>query len=215
MNYDEYITSLKRNRRADCLLYEEFDRKYNVNTSHPVELTASGEYAPGFIENDTEGNVGYQNTTISSIETMNSYFSAVPKIRDYTFLDVGCGKGRVILASLAQNAPYGAYRGFEAEETLWSIAQDNIRNTNIEIDKPIEIILADAREFICNSDPTVYFFFEPFSKEVFDQFMQNNWEIISNSPHFLVFHILQHFDVEKYTKSKPVFNDNFITIYSS
>lgn len=213
------MNSLKNNLRQlsniDCLQYKEFDSKYNIDTLHPTKIAKDGLELPDFIKFNIPGNIDYQNTMISSIETMNSYFKNINDINEYTFLDLGSGKGRVILASMSQNAPYGSYKGLEAQESLWRVAEENLKTTNININKPVEFILGDIRNYKCNSKPTVYFFFHPVDKYVFDQFMQNNWSIISKSKYFLVFHLLQDYDVEKYTQSVPIFNDNFITIYSN
>jgi SAM-dependent methyltransferase len=86
--------------------------------------------------------------------------------QEYDFVDIGCGKGRVLL--VASNFPFRSICGIELSQLAFQIAEKNIR-TYRSIDRKcfnIHIRNLDARDFEPDVANTVYYFFEPFDTDV-------------------------------------------------
>jgi SAM-dependent methyltransferase len=87
--------------------------------------------------------------------------------RDYTFIDFGSGKGRVLLA--ASEYPFGRIVGVEFAEELHIQAVDNIRRyrSRSQRCRVVESVHADATEYPIPDTPLVLYFFNPFARPVF------------------------------------------------
>jgi SAM-dependent methyltransferase len=81
---------------------------------------------------------------------------------EYEFVDIGCGKGRVLL--VASNFPFRSICGIELSQPAFEIAQKNLRIYQCADQKcfNIRICNVDARYFEPSIANTVYYFFEPF-----------------------------------------------------
>lgn len=85
-----------------------------------------------------------------------------PNFRDFTFVDLGSGKGRTLL--MASDYPFRRILGVELLPSLHQIAQDNLRQYKSESQKcfALEAICADATAFPFPEDPLVIYLFNPF-----------------------------------------------------
>ena len=81
--------------------------------------------------------------------------------RDFTFIDIGSGKGRTLL--MASDYPFRRIIGVELLPELHRIAQENIRKYKNENQKSfaIESQCVNAREFVLPEDPIVLYLFNP------------------------------------------------------
>jgi len=203
--------------RADCIKFQEFDEKHNVETSHPIveaERKDYGDFKPSFIDNSDRfpGSRGYQNTALLWIDEMNNYFSNVEKIEDYSFIDIGAGKGRAILHTLATNDIYKDYTGLEIDPELATIFMNNINSTNIKINKPVEVKCVDVRDYICTNHPAVYFIFQPFDQDVWNTFMEKNHETLKAAKAYFAFIHRGDYEWYKYFETEPVLVTHGLTI---
>ncbi len=88
--------------------------------------------------------------------------------RDFTFLDLGSGKGRTLL--MASDYPFRRIVGVELLPALHQIAQENLRLYKSEAQKcfELEAICGDATDFpfpgALNEEPLVLFLFNPFGE---------------------------------------------------
>ena len=82
--------------------------------------------------------------------------------RDFTFIDLGSGKGRTLL--MASDYPFRRILGVELLPSLHQIAQQNLRQYKSESQKcfALEAICADATAFPFPEDPLVIYLFNPF-----------------------------------------------------
>lgn len=82
--------------------------------------------------------------------------------RDFTFLDLGSGKGRTLL--MASDYPFRRIAGVELLPSLHRIAQENLRQYKSDSQKcfALESICADATTFPFPDDPLVIYLFNPF-----------------------------------------------------
>jgi hypothetical protein len=80
---------------------------------------------------------------------------------DFTFIDLGSGKGRTLL--LASEYPFGRILGVELLPALHAIAEHNILNykSDSQFCRKIESICADACEFVFPLEPIVLYLFNP------------------------------------------------------
>ena len=81
--------------------------------------------------------------------------------REFTFIDIGSGKGRVLL--MAADYPFRRILGVELFAALHRVAEENIRNykSDSQRGRTIESLCADAREFEFPPEPTVLYLFNP------------------------------------------------------
>ena len=93
-------------------------------------------------------------------------------LRDFTLVDLGSGKGRVLLMA----AQYGFKRivGVEFMPEWHKIAETNIRKFTAQygIASPIESFCMDAREFNFPAGPLVLYLFNPFPEPVLSEVLE-------------------------------------------
>jgi SAM-dependent methyltransferase len=82
--------------------------------------------------------------------------------REFTFIDLGSGKGRTLL--LASDYPFRRIVGVELLPTLHQIAQDNLQKYKSASQKcfTLESICGDATAFPFPAEPTLLYLFNPF-----------------------------------------------------
>lgn len=81
------------------------------------------------------------------------------------FLDYGCGKGRAVV--VAAMHPFRRVIGIELSPELCDIAKENVRRAARKLECPdVEIVAANAMDYVVPSDVTVVFLFNPFQGRV-------------------------------------------------
>lgn len=91
----------------------------------------------------------------------------------FTFIDLGCGKGRVLL--MASAYPFKRIIGVEFMPDLHHAAQKNIASYSNDRQqcRQIETVCMDARDFQFPDGPLVVYLFNPFSEATFAQVLEN------------------------------------------
>ena len=211
------IDRVKQIQRSDCLQFLDFDLKYNIDTFGPVEQSKDGlnQTKPASVDNHElfEGSSGYQPSALHWLDTINEYFEKNINIENYSFVDVGSGKGKVIFYNLIKLQKYKNYIGIEIDQKYHDIAVNNLKTINIQINKEVEFVNDDARNFDYSRSNSIYYFFFPFSLEIFKEIMNNNLKQMSNKNNYLVFLFEQVYDIENNFKIKPVFVNDAVSIY--
>src|SRR5436853_2105171 len=88
------------------------------------------------------------------------------------FLDFGSGMGRAVI--MAAKYPFRKIYGVEIAPQLNKIASQNVRSALPRLKcRDIELITANAREFVIPDEVTVIYFFNPFSGEVLSDVLNN------------------------------------------
>lgn len=97
---------------------------------------------------------------------LNKVFKELPEhIKQYEFIDVGCGKGRV--AFVAERFGFNKITGIELQDELVKEAKENLKTYTFKrAESEIKFVHANALEYDYPSAPAVYFFFNPFNEEV-------------------------------------------------
>jgi len=103
-------------------------------------------------------------------------------LRDFTFIDLGSGKGRVLL--MASDYPFKRIVGVEFTPNLVSTAEKNIAGYSSDRQRcrKIETLCMDARDFQFPSGPLVVYLFNPFSESTFAQVLENLRRSLEQSP---------------------------------
>ena len=140
-----------------------FDQKYGTDTSgylSPEDLVKGRE-------NDAH-NYGYSAIAPSVFrEACRRWRETLPavsgRIEAYSFVDVGAGKGRVLL--LAAEMPFRKVIGVELTEELSRVAQSNVaRWTRVAQPKAgIRVIQQDATNFQWPRTPLLVYMYNPFA----------------------------------------------------
>ena len=91
----------------------------------------------------------------------------------FTFVDVGCGKGKVLLSAVA--LAFNRIVGVEFSPLLCRIAERNIASARFVRRRcsAVQIICCDAVEYQVPEEPTIFFFYNPFSHEIMEIVLGN------------------------------------------
>jgi hypothetical protein len=92
-------------------------------------------------------------------DDFNEAMQALPPVDDFTFVDLGSGKGRALM--LAGNYSFRRIIGVEFSNELHNVAQANFRK---QPDPRVELVLADCLDFIFPLDPLVLYLYNPFDE---------------------------------------------------
>ncbi len=101
---------------------------------------------------------------------------------DFTFIDIGCGKGRVLL--MASELPFRRIIGLEFAPSLAEIARQNLGKYRFgrQGRAPIEVVTGDALDYKLPPEPEVLYFYSPFSPPLLDQIVNNIESSFQQSP---------------------------------
>ncbi|XZE18470.1 class I SAM-dependent methyltransferase [Pirellulaceae bacterium SH449] len=118
--------------------------------------------------------------------TRSRYFQQLMKRlkpdRDQVFVDVGCGKGRILL--LAALYGFKKIRGIEISSCLSEIAIRNIKafQTKRPEAKDIEVHCESILDYQFRHDETFLFLYSPFDAFVTERFLEQVQESLHNNP---------------------------------
>jgi SAM-dependent methyltransferase len=151
----------------------EFDEQFGIETERTLEV--------GALEIDS-GNakyaVRYQPSAPKLVRQSLSRLGI--RYSDFTFVDFGAGKGRVLL--IASEFPFSQIIGVEFAGELVEAARENIRNFRSPIQKTtrISVQLADATQYRVPDVPLVCYLYNPFQRPVLAQVVNNLCTSIEN-----------------------------------
>jgi SAM-dependent methyltransferase len=116
--------------------------------------------------------------------------------REFTFLDLGSGKGRTLL--LASDYPFRRILGVELLPTLHQIAQENLKKYSSESQKcfALESICGNATDFPFPGEPIVLYLFNPFPESGLKRMIANLERSLQQNPRpiYVLYHnpLLEH-----------------------
>ncbi len=158
-----------------------FDLKYKLDT---INYTPLGELNIDS-KNKSRG-INYEPTyRLSFLKLLE--ICNFPK--DYTFVDVGSGKGKVLLLALQ----YGFKRviGIEFSKELIKIANNNIfrYNSNLIKNSIVNIEETDATDYAIKGYENIFYFFNPFDEHVLINFIKKINRSLNNNfwPVYIIF----------------------------
>lgn len=124
---------------------------------------------------------------------------ATVNFRDYTFIDLGSGKGRTLL--MASDYPFRRIVGVELLPSLHQTAEQNLRQYKSAAQQcfALESICADATTFSFPDEPLVLFLFNPFGEAGMRRVVANLEQSLSVHPRQV--YVLYHNPLLDYTLS--------------
>ena len=86
----------------------------------------------------------------------------------YSFVDLGCGKGRIVIA--AADYSFKAVLGVEADAALYEAAQENLKRwRQSDMRRRAQVVHADARTFDLPEGNLFIFMYSPFRGPIFEE----------------------------------------------
>ena len=125
-------------------------------------------------------------------EMLASLIQASPKVdfREFTFIDIGSGKGRALL--MAADYPFRRVLGIELLPVLHRVAQENIKKYKSESQQcfAIDCVLGDASEFAFPPEPTVLYLFNTLPESGLVKLVSNLEHSLQEHPRavFVLYH---------------------------
>jgi SAM-dependent methyltransferase len=122
--------------------------------------------------------------------------SAKTDFREFTFIDVGSGKGRAVL--MAAEYPFRRILGIELLPELHWVAKENIAKYKSDSQQcfAIDCLLGDACEFVFPAEPTVLYLFNPLPESGLVRVIRNLEDSLREHrrPVFVLYHtpLLEH-----------------------
>ncbi len=116
-------------------------------------------------EDDKQHSRAYQPTRVRD---MRKLLSSVDLPTDGVFVDLGCGKGKILL--LAASHGFRRVVGVEISPRLCEIANENIRRYRAKVgaDLDIEVLLANVLDYAVGPEDSVFYFFRPFDLSIME-----------------------------------------------
>jgi SAM-dependent methyltransferase len=178
----ESTPAQRRNRYGDA----EYDWDYRVDTTSAT--VGWRERLLGQFHS------AYQPTEPALFKEMMA--SLKIDFREFTFIDVGSGKGRVLL--MAADYPFRRILGIELLPALHRVAQQNLDAYKSDSQQcfALETVCGNAREFIFPAEPIVLYLFNPLPEPALIEMMTNLDHSLRQFPRvvYLLYHnpLLEH-----------------------
>jgi hypothetical protein len=151
---------------------ERFDAEQGVDTAaqlHPSEVSIeSSDWIYGN---------RYQPAAVGEFELAISHCTV--DLKDYVFVDVGCGKGKVLV--LAGELPFQHVYGVEWGRELAETAKRNIAKVN-GLDGKVTVICGDATTWALPDRPLILFLNNPFEAPLLKRFVKHIERSLMESP---------------------------------
>lgn len=152
-----------------------FDRTRRVKTAGAADiskLTLVGRRKEGYPYLPVRPSAGRQ--SLRALELANH--------AEYTFIDFGSGKGRMLL--LAAEYPFGEVQGVEFATELHAIAEQNVQSVRRNRLKCRRICsnLMDAADYTFPAGNLVLHFFNPFGPEIMKQVLDRLDDAMESAP---------------------------------
>jgi tRNA1(Val) A37 N6-methylase TrmN6 len=110
----------------------------------------------------------------------------IPDVSGYTFIDMGSGKGRMLL--LAAELPFRRIIGVEFASDLDALARNNVKTYRNPKQAcfQIEPVNMDATQFEFPPEPSLVYFYYPFDQFVMEPVIQNLNRSLEEHPRDLI-----------------------------
>ena len=161
-------------RNARKTLLEEYWRRQNVRFDRRYGVDTGGRIEARELRVDSENRTFGARYEPTPPRTFASLMRHLPAdLSAYTFVDFGSGKGRVLL--LASRYHFSCIIGVEYAKDLHAIASRNVHTYRDpeQVCRNIIPLNIDATEFAIPHTPCVFYFFQPFGREVMTRVLDN------------------------------------------
>jgi SAM-dependent methyltransferase len=162
--------------RASWVQRRYFDWRHNVRTMGDVEVSDMDPVS------DDTALAGFYHPTHPRAARRILSMLPVSDHSKYTFIDLGSGKGLMLL--LAAEYPYAAIRGVEFSRKLHDVAAHNIATYRNPRQRCFEVqsVNIDARDYEFPATPLVVYLFNSFRHELLARVLHNLDASLGTSP---------------------------------
>jgi predicted RNA methylase len=150
------LTHLRARRHRDA-----FDLEYGTETSGLEPLWKLSIDSPNARYGER-----YEATTPQELLSVLEFLNL--PVKDFSFIDLGCGKGRTLM--VAARFGFGKAIGVEFAQELAATAQANLASQALH---NATVLQADAAEFTFPPGGKVIYMYNPFSSEVLSRVLDN------------------------------------------
>jgi SAM-dependent methyltransferase len=142
-----------------------FDRRFGTETARTVYTDQLESHLA-----NRDHSTRHKATKARPLQTL---LRELPLPAGSTFVDIGCGKGKVLL--LAAQHPFARVVGIEFSPSLCEQARRNIEifRRQVRLRAPVEVIEADVTQHVFGGDENVFFLYNPFDGEILEAFLKN------------------------------------------
>jgi SAM-dependent methyltransferase len=161
----------RRARRRE----REFDRRHGIDTATPAPLSTLG------VDGDSARHaVGYMPSGFEFVRGLIGRLAI--RHADYTFVDLGCGKGRILLA--ASHFPFRDIVGVEFSERLAAIARANVAayQPADRRCRRIAVLTHDAAHFAPPDGPLLLYLYNAFDDVILGRVAANLEASLARAP---------------------------------
>ena len=162
---------------GSCLLDASFDLIHGTETLKRIP--------PDRIRTDSENKIHSSYYGATKARPFLRLLSLLRLPQDAVFVDLGAGKGRVVMLA----AKYGFRKiiGIEFSKPLCLQARTNLQGflRKSPSNSQVEIIESDVTQYRWSDDETIFFMFDPFSGEVLSEVLQNIRASVERKPRTL------------------------------
>ena len=151
-----------------------FDYKYNIDTEKWIS------HEDLIAENDIAKFSGhYQGSNAYLIKLV---LNRLKPSKDETFVDLGSGKGRVLL--VAQNYGFKSIKGIELSQQLCDIARKNIESYSSKTKSSTNIAIynMDATTYEFKPEDSIIYMYNPFNGIIFEKVIKNLKQSLEDHP---------------------------------
>src|SRR5258708_39667077 len=140
-----------------------WDRKYGVDTSGQIDLTDIDVVGP-----NRDGGYASVSTSPRAYAFLSVFFP--DDWKEFTFVDVGCGKGRVLMLAASQG--FDRIFGIEFAPLICQIAEQNLVRFSGRRPADWSVVNADATTVdLPSGAPLLIYSFNPFKAEIWERFL--------------------------------------------
>ena len=149
-----------------------FDQRYGVNTSGLIwgeKISLDGGKATARERAGAMWATGYYGIAPSAFEAMMASLGL--EWERFSFVDVGCGKGRALLMATAY--PFQEIVGVELSPELARVAEENVRRLQADWrgEMPVTVLSGDATAMELPVGPLLLYLYHPFAAPVMRAFL--------------------------------------------
>ena len=158
---------------------DAIDRRFGTDSGGYIPLASLAIDSP-----NVEHGVHFEPVTRRYFERMLA--AAEIELERFTFVDLGCGKGRALLFAAGHRFPRVV--GVEFSRDLVAVARDNVRAFLAKTGEGdrFEVRQEDAADFAFPPDPIVLFLYNPFGEPVLARVVENLQRSFERNPREVV-----------------------------
>lgn len=169
----------------DCLNCSFLEIACMIQKKHPYlidkffKIHTLSENALGETDRYSAGHIGYDPTDYVNLLKVASYLRQ-KGVKGKTFVDFGCGLGRVLVIMSKLLIELNAVIGIEYYAGLVELCNDNLKRSGVASDQ-VYVINEDAARYMAD-DLDIIYMYEPFTDMVMRSLLQNLEDSLERKP---------------------------------